>query len=217
MDSLPNQNTVTPESIPESHPSKQRPRTVFPKRLIGILITIVVVSIILLSLFLMQKKQQTPKPQTTVLAPSIAPSFDKKLQDGPFTCPTISSFCQTAAHFQETALIGSVSANTKIYAAFDGEVQSFIENYPPITPNPTIVPETATLIILSNTKRGLRATYRFQGGVIPKTQVKEGEVLATAYGTGISSTNKNGFEFQILRFAKKNGGQYIKLSQKDLQ
>lgn len=136
-----------------------------------------------------------PKVKTIIVVPTPSP-VASDLQKGPYSCPSISSFCQTAKDINQNGDYFGFGAdlpeNTPIFAAFDGQV-----NYITSTTSKEMGEEKMNIIYLDNKEKALRAVYYTKGDVSNVTSVKAKEGLGRV-GKPIN-LYQTSFVFQLIK------------------
>lgn len=119
--------------------------------------------------------------------------FNRKLQDGPFTCPVDKSYCQAKDNFRDSALKITLRQTTSLVAAFDGEIEVFSKKAKTHGSPPY------KQAILTNKDRGLKAYYYFNGEASVSGQIKEGARIGRATVRGLTDYNNYSFVFELMK------------------
>lgn len=184
---------------------------------LSLVVLAVVLTIILAVFSILSKKQITeiiPGGEKKVVyskPPVPLKNYDKKIQTGPFSCPTIASICASAT-YKENTLSGNIPSGSPIYAAFNGTATVLY----PIHPNTDGTKESFNSIVLINKDKGLIALYSFKGKTIDNKEVKEGERIATGSGEAIKFKENKSFIFELLKYQEK-GATKSALASKDFK
>lgn len=191
------------------------------KKILALVVAIAVIPIIasllisrlpLLKQALRPPTTPPPSPPPVQIQPPQSTPKDASLQKGPFTCPSKAEFCQKGGEIlrngQYVGFGTTISPNSPIIAAFDGQIDAVFSTLPAEYNNETII-----TLYLDNKERGLRAVYYYQGTKAPTAAtVEAGEVIDTV-GKVMSFYNAS-LVFTLIKNDPVNG-QAEKLTAKD--
>lgn len=141
---------------------------------------------------------QTPEKQTVAKSIIEAKRYDQNLQKGPFTCPLILSYCQSA-NYKDNTFSTNVAGGSAVFASFSGLAEGLLSFHP----NTDKTQEEYYMIVLTNKQRGLMAYYSLKGKAVGKKEVKEGEQIATSSGVPIKFKDNKSFVFELVKFSEK--------------
>lgn len=161
------------------------------------------------------RSQGTPKKieKELVFAQRLLqPSSIEASEKSSYTCPTTPTFCQRAESYQGSSFSATLRSGASLFAAFDG----ILTNLPSSHPTPDNKEEEFTLLILTAPQQNLQAMYYLKGVGTTKTEVKAGEVIATASGQPITFMDNKSFIFTLIE-ATKEGGQTRALKASDFK
>ncbi|MCL5411892.1 MAG: hypothetical protein M1150_04145 [Patescibacteria group bacterium] len=158
--------------------------------------------------------KSTPKPEVKIAEPLIPlKNYNKNLQNGPFSCPTIFSLCEKDGVYKNNSLSGKIGNGSPVFAAFEGEAEALSSTHP----KSDGTTENFNLLILINKERGLQANYYFKGkATAKKTTVKESDNIGTVNGEPISFMENQSFVFKLIKTTQE-GGKIASLSAQDFR
>ncbi len=165
----------------------------FPALAIGLILIILVA---ISTYFVSKKGLRTP---TTTHTP--ASTTDQNIPDRSLVCPLHSSFCQGKDLYKESSLSAKLSADTPIYAAFDG----LTEGFPITNVDQKGKREDFTLVSLNRKEPPLQALYYLKGKAPERKEVKAGEVIATSNGQPLEFLEGKSFVFVLLKPGEGGG------------
>lgn len=165
-----------------------------------------------------QKKQvgQEVKKEEVRVAEPIIPykQYDEGAQAGPFACPSVETFCQTAK-YTDSGFGGNLPNGSPLYAAFDGEVEIQTGSFTSDKGS-----ETYSAVLLVNKEKGLQAMYSFQLKGKPEgsqqRQVKEGEEIIKISGEQVKFLKGNSLTFKLFK-ASPGGMEEVKLTKESFK
>lgn len=173
-------------------------------KLVFIIITVIVLCLAsVLALYFYYK----PKPLKQTIIPTdqsklvfaqkltASESFNPNLQTTLYDCP-IASICQSDISFKNGSIQTNIAKGTKIYAAFDGNVENMLSSTP--------TNEQFKSILLTNLDKGLAGYYYYNGESVKSGQVLQGEVIATSSGQPIKVFDNHSFILQLIKLGKEN-------------
>ncbi len=194
--------------------SSQAGNTSHTSKIITIVILLILLGVaavvaLLKSPQLLQKLPQIKQKSAmkTYTPPKLPANFNMALQNGPYRCPLAVEQCKNTTNYQNGWLFATLSPNTQIFAAFDGNYQA-----QQIVGQNNGKKELFTIGILINTARGLQAYYIYKQPAkekpLPPLDVKEGAAIAKASGETLALYQNKSFAFQLIKF----GTQYSSTS-----
>lgn len=172
-----------------------------------VIIVVVVISLVLLiglgfwaykKGYLPRISKLTPSPSSSpelvfAPAPILPENFDKKLQDGPFSCPLLAAFCKVSSSYQGASFSAKFNSTRAVYAVFDGTAEGLTANHP----LPDGDTEQFVQVLLTNSRRGLQAYYSFKGSSAGKINVRAGDVIANASGNPLNFMGDSSLVFEM--------------------
>lgn len=139
--------------------------------------------------------------------------FNKKGQDGPYSCPLPKQYCANKNYFKDAGLNVDASRSANVVAAFDGHLDIFTRF--------SEASESANYheVVLFNKDRGLRAYYYYYGDVEEGiSEVKEGDKIGITARTSEKTHSGVSFTFELMKISSGfNTGNLVNFKPEDFR
>lgn len=195
-----------PKPIPSviTSPSHQKTWLIISALIIVILMA---VSIIIIGKLVNKNSSPISKKLTDAkiipaTANNLPSDFNPRLQEGPYTCPTLPKYCQDPKYLNFGIRIKD-PVNLPIVAAFDGDLITSPLRLNSTDPDPASSSANGNnnllYINLVNRKIGLSASYYFYGSPPKINKISAGQTISTSQGLKMNLFGNNTFIFELTK------------------